>query len=200
MYVTSQLARAMLEPSKAHMAATKHLFRYLAGTTEFSITYKRGGLYPTAFSDANWGNNPNNDRSMSSYLMMMAKAPISFKAGLQTMTTMSAIQEELVAAAPAMKEIVFCSNMLTELGFEEEFKIAPLYIDNNSTLFVIGNRTYSARTKHVTLRFFCIPGLVKEGKVSIHHVPAQVPRADIGTKRLNKQRHQLINKIIGFRI
>ena len=66
-YAVNQLARAMCKPSKAHMAAAKHLLRYLAGTTNFAITYEREGFKLTAFSDANWGNNPDNGKSTSSY-------------------------------------------------------------------------------------------------------------------------------------
>ena len=52
-YAVNQLARAMSKTSKAHLAAAKHLLRYLAGTTNFAITYKRGGFKLTAFFDAN---------------------------------------------------------------------------------------------------------------------------------------------------
>ena len=34
LYAVNQLARAMYKPSKAHMAAAKHLLRYLAGTVD----------------------------------------------------------------------------------------------------------------------------------------------------------------------
>ena len=60
MYAVNQLSRAMSRPSKAHAAAAKHLLRYLAGTTDFFITYKQGGFKLKAFVDANWGNNPDN--------------------------------------------------------------------------------------------------------------------------------------------
>ena len=52
-YAANQLARVMFKPFKAHTAAAKYLLRYLAGTTNFAITYKRGGFNETAFSDAN---------------------------------------------------------------------------------------------------------------------------------------------------
>ena len=55
LHVVTQLARAKPKPSKAHMAAARHLLRYLAGTVDFAITYKQGGSKLTAFSDANWG-------------------------------------------------------------------------------------------------------------------------------------------------
>ncbi|CAM9281700.1 unnamed protein product, partial [Ectocarpus sp. 6 AP-2014] len=38
-HTTSQPARAMSKPGKVHMGAAKHLLRYLAGTTDFSITH-----------------------------------------------------------------------------------------------------------------------------------------------------------------
>ena len=88
-YAVKQLARAMSKPSKAHMAATKHLLRYLAGTTNFEITYKRGGFKLTAFSDANWGNNPDNGKSTSSYIVFLSNGPVSFKVGLQGLTAQS---------------------------------------------------------------------------------------------------------------
>ncbi|CAB1108749.1 unnamed protein product [Ectocarpus sp. CCAP 1310/34] len=195
MYCASQLARAMSNPSKIHMGAAKHLLRYLSGSRDFSITYKRGGFDLTALSDANWGNNPDNRKSMSSYIMMMSKAPVSFKFGLQSLTAMSTLEAELVAAALAMKETIFCTNMMKELGFGSEFRSAPLYI-NTATLHVIGNQTFSGRTKHVALRFFYIREIVKEGRISIHYIPTEDNLADIGTKHLNKQRHQcLIDKI-----
>ena len=44
MYSSSQLARAMSRAAKVYMGAAKHLLRYLAGTTDFTIVYKKGGL------------------------------------------------------------------------------------------------------------------------------------------------------------
>ena len=168
-YVVNQLARAMCKPFKAHMAAAKHLLRYLAETTNFAITYKRGGFKLTAFSDANWGNNPDNGKSTSSYIAFLSDGPVSFKVGLQGLTAQSTMEAELVAAALTMKEAVFCSNMTKELGFGMRFNNVPVYIDNASTLHVAGNQTYSPRVKHVALRFYFVQELVKEGRISIHY-------------------------------
>ena len=40
MHATTQIARAVSKPTKAHMVAAKHLLRCLAGTTDFSIVCK----------------------------------------------------------------------------------------------------------------------------------------------------------------
>ena len=50
-----------------------------------------------------------------------------------------------------MKEAVFCSNIMLELGFKERFGSVPFYIDNTSPLHVAGKRTYSLRAKHIVL-------------------------------------------------
>lgn len=120
------------------------------------FTYEKGNCNLTAFSCANLGNNPDNGMSMLSYIMMISKAPVSFKWGLHSLTAMSTMMAEMVAAALAMKEAVFCANVMTELGFGEEFGSVPLSIDNTTTLHVIGNRTFSARMTHVALRYFYI--------------------------------------------
>ena len=137
MHSTYQLARAMSRPSKVHMGAAKHLLRYLTGTTDFTLVYKKRGFKLTAFSDSNWGNNHDNGRSTSCYIMMFRKAPVSFRSGVQSLTAMSTMEAELVEGALAMKEAVLCSNMLIELGFGKEFE--KVHIDNTAPLHVIGN-------------------------------------------------------------
>ena len=79
MYSSGQLARDMSTPAKVHMGAARHLLRYMAGTTDFTIVYKKGGSKLTAFSDSNRGNHPDNGKSTSCYIMMLSRAPVSFK-------------------------------------------------------------------------------------------------------------------------
>ena len=106
LYIVNQLARAMYKPSKAHMGATKHLVRYLAGSTDFSITYKQEDFKLTAFFDADWRENPEKGKSTSSYIILLSNGPIGFKAGIQGLTEQSTMEAELMAAALTMKEAV----------------------------------------------------------------------------------------------
>ena len=53
MYATGQLTRPMAKLSKVYMVAAKHTLRYIAGTTNFSITCKKGCFKLATFSDAN---------------------------------------------------------------------------------------------------------------------------------------------------
>ena len=87
---------------------------------------------------------------------MLSNCPISFKVDIQGFTAQPTMGAELVAATLTMKEAVFCSNIMLELGFKEGFSRGPLYIDNKSALHFAGNRTYSSRAKHMALRYFFV--------------------------------------------
>ena len=97
---------------------------------------------------------------------MLSNGPISFKVGIQGLTAQYVLEVELVATVLTMKEAVFCSNMMLELGFKEEFGSVPLYIDKTSLLDVVGNHTYSPRAKYITLRHSFVQGLMEEGKIA----------------------------------
>ena len=168
----------------------------MAGSVNFPITYKRGGLKLMTYTDANCGGNPDNGKSTSSYIVMLADGPISFKVGLQSLTAQSTMEAELVAATTAMKESLFCRNMSMELGFTEGFRSVSVYIHNTSALHVAGNRTFSPRAKHIALRYILVQELVKEGKVTIHFVKTEQQLADLGTKHIKKHRHHFLIKLI----
>ena len=181
LYSVNQLARATSKPSKAHIEATKHLLLYLVGTTDFAITYKQGGFKLTAFSDTNLGNNSDNGKLTSSYLVFLANAPISFKVGLQGLITQSTMEAELEVAALTMKEVAFCLSIIKELGLGTRFESVPLCLDYTSALHVAGNRTHSSRVKHVGLRYFFVQELAREGRIRIRCIKIEDLLADIGT-------------------
>ena len=127
---------------------------------------------------------------------MFSNRPISFKVGIQGLAAQSTMEAELVAAALTMKEAIFCSKMMLEVGLNEGFGSVPLYIDNTSVLHVAGNRTYSPRAKHIALRYFFMQALVEEAKITIHFVNTQDQIADLRTKHANKHCRRAFIKLI----
>ena len=77
------------------MGATKLVLRYLAGTINFDITYHKRSTTLTAFSEANWGNKPENGKSMSSYIMVMSNGQFSYKVGHEGITAQSTMERNL---------------------------------------------------------------------------------------------------------
>ena len=125
--------------------------------------------------------------------MAVANAPIIFKVELQGLTAQPMIETELVAAALTMKEeAVFCSNMMSEIGFFiESFGSVPLHIDNTSALCLAGNHACFPRAKHIALRYYFFVQELAEGKVGVHYVKSKGQLADfLGTKHHRKHRHR----------
>lgn len=97
----------MCRPSKAHMAAAKHLLRYLAKMVDFAITYKQDSKL-RVFSDANWGINPDNGKATPSYIIIFSNASVNFKVGLKKLTTQPTMGADLTAATLTRKYVVLC--------------------------------------------------------------------------------------------
>ena len=134
--------------------------------------------------------------------MTVANAPIIFKVELQGMTAQPTMEAELVAAALTMKEeAVFCSNMMSELGFGESFGSVPLHIDSTSALYIAGNHAYIPSAKHIALRYYFFVQELMEGKVGIHYVKSEGQLVDfLGPKHHRKHRHRdLIDFINDFK-
>ena len=86
--------------------------------------------------------------------------------------------------------------MMTELGFGKLLNSVPLFVDDTGVLHIAGNSTYSSRTRHITLRFFFPIELIKEGRITIHHVATMKQLDDIETKFLGKSTHRYLLELI----
>ncbi|CAM9689311.1 unnamed protein product, partial [Sphacelaria rigidula] len=122
--------------------------------------------------------------------------PVTFKVRLQGLTAQSTMEAELVAGAIAIKEAVYCSNMIIEMGCGSSLNTVPIYLDNIATLQVIANRIFSGRTEHVALRFFFMRELVESGKITVHYIETKNQIANIGTKFLATQRFRYLMNLI----
>ena len=85
---------------------------------------------------------------------------------------------------------------MTELGFGKLLNSVPLFVDDTGVLHIAGNSTYSSRTRHITLRFFFPIELIKEGRITIHHVATMKQLDDIETKFLGKSTHRYLLELI----
>jgi hypothetical protein len=55
-YVVNVISRYMSEPQETHLNVAKHILRYIRGTLDYGILYRRGGNTEiTGYTDADWG-------------------------------------------------------------------------------------------------------------------------------------------------
>ncbi|CAB1109818.1 unnamed protein product [Ectocarpus sp. CCAP 1310/34] len=175
-YAVNQLTRACSKPARAHTTAAKHALRYIRGTPDLLIIFKRGRFRVAAFADSSFGAIPDNRKSTT---------------GLQ-------VESELQAISYGAKEAAYLSSLLMALKFEN-LKPISIYSDSSGTLSLAANTMFSSRTKHIALRFFVLQESIKPRHIAVHHVPTQAMLADIATKHLDRNKfNSIIHQIKDF--
>ena len=71
-FAVSLAAQFCSEPTSQHMKAVKHIFRYLRGTTQYGLLFKKGESKAIiGYSDADWGGDTNKCKSTTGYLFQI---------------------------------------------------------------------------------------------------------------------------------
>ena len=98
------LSRSLENPSKDDILRVKRVFRYIAGTLKYGISYKRSEESTLqCFSDADFGGCTSTGRSTSRVLVKFAGGAISWMSQRQTIVATSTTEAELIAASEASK-------------------------------------------------------------------------------------------------
>ena len=102
------VARYSNSPKEAHCKAVIVIFEYVFCTSDFGITFERGGgLELVAFADANYASKATDRRSVSGGAVMCAGASVSWFSRTQKCVTLSTTEAEYVALADTIKEAMF---------------------------------------------------------------------------------------------
>ena len=96
---------------------------------------------------------------------------------------MSSTEAEFVATTEAAKEIIWARLLLYDLGFPQT-QPTVLYEDNQSTIKLIGDESYHAKTKHIDVRFHFIREHCMNGDITVEYLDTKNMTSDILTKAL----------------
>lgn len=100
MYVISFLSRFMDCPIELHYNTTKRVLRYLKGTTNFGILYRKGGKEQMiGYTDSDYAGDLDDRKSTSGYVFLMSSGVVSWLSKKQPIVTLSTTEAEFVAAA-----------------------------------------------------------------------------------------------------
>lgn len=85
MYSVSLISRYMENPIEMHLMATKRILRYLQGTRDFGLFYKKGEKSDlTSFTDSDYAGDQDDRKSTSGYALMLGSAAISWSSKKQS--------------------------------------------------------------------------------------------------------------------
>jgi hypothetical protein len=155
-----------------HWKAAKKVMRYLQGTKDFMLTFRRSdSLEVTHYSDSNFAGCIDSKKSTFGYLFMLAGGAISWKSAKQTIIASSTMEAEFVACFEATVHELWLRNFISGLGIVD-FVSNPLriYCDNSAVVFFSKNDKYSKDAKHMELKYLTVKEDVQKQRVSIEHI------------------------------
>ena len=163
-FAVGQLSKYNANPSKEHVAALKHLFRYLKGTPNLGITFGGPGaiLQPIGFSDASYATDVDTRRSVTGYLFYYGGGPVVWKSKTQTSVALSSFESEYMALGSASPEAIHLQNFCADLDSTYIRQPVIIFEDNTACIAMTKNPVLHEKQKHIDVRFHFIRECVTE--------------------------------------
>jgi hypothetical protein len=186
-YAVARLAQRVADPSPVAYAMAGRILRYLKGSRGRGLFYRKtGNTQLVGYVDSDFAMDPDDRKSHSSWLYMLAGAPVSWRSVKQSNTlALSSTEAELVAAVDAAREAAWFISLFTEMGTALTLPL-QIYEDNQAAIYLARLGLSGRRTKHMDLRYHFIHALTKDGRIRLDKVDTKDNLADVGTKPLTQ--------------
>lgn len=190
-HAVHEASKKIEKPDRLDVIAVKKILRYLAGTKDKGISFKKGcnDFMLNAYCDADYANDTVTRRSTSGYVLLLSDGPISWCSRRQPIVALSSTEAEFIAAAECCKEILYVKSLLNEL-ISGKINII-MNIDNQSAIQLIKTGSFNKRSKHIDVRYHFIHEQFVKGNINVKYCSTDQQVADILTKPLLKNKFEL---------
>ncbi|CAI5730583.1 unnamed protein product [Peronospora farinosa] len=180
--------------------AAIRVLRYLKTTRDYGIIYDGSAseVQATAYTDADWGSNIDDRRSVSGIMVMVGGAPVVFKSKYQRTVALRSAEAEYMALSFCTQEVLWVRAMLKDLG-HEQVGATLVYEDNQGAIGLASNSGYKARTKHVDIRHHFIRENVAQDIIVVKYKSTVDQLGDMLTKALGTKRLKYLLQASGIR-
>ncbi|XP_040963931.1 secreted RxLR effector protein 161-like [Gossypium hirsutum] len=154
MYSVSLVSRFMENPTEMHLLAVKRVLRYLQGTKDFGLFYKKGKISDLlGFTDSDFAGDLDDRKNTSSYVFMLGIEVVSWSSKKQFIVTLSMTKAEFVAATACACQVVWMRKILEELKFKR-MGATTIFCDNNSAIKLSKNPPLHGKSKHIDVKYY----------------------------------------------
>ncbi len=181
-FAVGRAASGMSAPTKGLWMRVKRILRYLSGTTNCYLKYKKGVDDPALVTcvDASYGVDPKRGRSVTGYITHLGTGPVYWRSHLQSTVADSPNAAEYIAMYEAAVSAMGTHNLMTQMGANLP---APLLLEDNDgarRLATAGMGQKKAR--HLQIKHHYVQELCREGRVSVNRLDGANQPADLLTK------------------
>ena len=157
-FAVGMLGRYQSNPGLDHWKAAKKILRYLQGTKNHMLTYKRSDhLKVIGYSDSDFAGCVDTTKSIFGYLFLLAEGAISWKSAKQSVIAASTMEAEFVACFEATIHGLWLRNFISGLRIVDSIaRPLKIYCDNSAAVFFSKNDKYSKGAKHMEIKYFAV--------------------------------------------
>ncbi|WJX24547.1 hypothetical protein P8452_13641 [Trifolium repens] len=193
LYSVCLCARFQSDPREPHLTAVKRIFRYLKGTTNLGLLYKKSlDSKLVGFCDADYAGDKIERKSTSGNCQFIGENLISWASKRQTTIALSTAEAEYISAAKCCTQLLWMKYQLEDYNIAESS--IPLYCDNTAAIHLSKNPILHSRAKHIEIKHHFIRDHVQKGTIDIQFIDTEHQWADIFTKPLAIERFDFIKK------
>lgn len=182
MYSVSYLSQFNTCYDNTHWKAAKRILRYLKGTDDFQLTYRKTGRPMKGYADADWASCTIDRRSYTGYCFHFGGALVSWEARKQRTVALSTCEAELMAITEAFKESTHLSKLINDLKLQNG--VLEIYNDNQAAQSSLKNPVVSSKTKHIDIKESYVKEALERGSVKLSYMRTEEMIADMMTKAL----------------
>ncbi|POW14882.1 hypothetical protein PSHT_07293 [Puccinia striiformis] len=129
-------------PGLSQYTAAVQVFRYLSGTRDVGLTFKKQSQSSLkAYVDADWGNCPLTRRSVTGVTLMDGDHLLSWKSSKQETVSLSSAEAEYKALSDLSREIAWASNLIEETSTKKIPVQVQVYVDNKGAIDLANSET-----------------------------------------------------------
>lgn len=191
------LSKFLSQATDDHWKNAKRVLRYLKGTANKKLIYRNANELPImAYCDADWAS-AFDRKSTSGYVIFLGGNLISWASKKQTVIALSSTEAEIIAAAEAMREILWVRNILSSFGITVPTPV--LYCDSQPAIFIANNGGFNGRSKHMDLKYKFFSECVSSKDVKLVYISTSDNVADTLTKSLPQAPFNNFSTLMGLR-
>ncbi|XP_035844891.1 WAT1-related protein At5g40210 isoform X7 [Helianthus annuus] len=150
-YAVNQVSQFLQNPTTDHFQHVKRILRYVKGTIDFGITFRRAtSSNILGYSVADWARCIETHRSTYGYSILLGGNLVSWSAKKQPSVARSSCESEYRAMTNTAAEIVWVTHLLRELHALPPDR-PTILCDNQSAIFLSHNPIAHKRAKHIDI-------------------------------------------------
>ena len=192
-------ARFQSDPRESHLTAVKRIFKYLKGTTNLGLFYRKSSDYSlVGYCDADFAGDRVERKSTSGSCQFLGENLISWSSKRQSTIALSTAEVEYIAAAGCSTQMLWMKSQLEDFQiFESNI---PILCDNTSAICLSKNPILHSRAKHIEIKHHFIRDYIQKGILNLKFIDTDHQWADIFTKPLSEDRFNFILKHLSMKV